>query len=60
MERQMFTYDEGKVIWILLLTAVIFGLVKLNERYYAERKQMTPDERRREDEELRNPGTGDL
>ena len=52
----MFTYDEGKIIWIVLLTAVIFGLVKLNEWYYTERKQMTPDERRRADEDDHSSG----
>ena len=55
-EWKMFTYDEGKVIWIVLLTAIIFGLIKLNEWSYERLKKMTPEQRMREDEEMREPG----
>jgi len=56
IEAKMFTIDEGKIIWALFLTVIIVGLIKLNEWYYEGRKLMTPEERKRQDEENHDCG----
>jgi hypothetical protein len=47
-----FADDWGYMAFLIALGSLaIFVLIKLNEWNYAERKKMTPEERKREDEE---------
>jgi hypothetical protein len=50
-----FAVSSDKFWLVSIYTLAVFGLIKLNESYYAERKKLTPEERAREDEELRGP-----
>jgi hypothetical protein len=45
--------EAGFFVFFALL---IFGFVKLNVWNYRRRKEMTPEQRKREDDEMHTPG----